>query len=137
MAKSKKGGVYRPSKTPASQTPDAVKTIVQAKADELIETVLKARHVEPPAEDEQFNYIVDIYAKWHRQYFYFCAKYHAPGPNAIRPYFELNFARLEYVGKDRFNLAYMRHTGQFWELYQGLTLEECLTAIRDELHFFP
>lgn len=30
---------------------------------------------------------VDIYAKWYRRYFYFCAKYCSPAPNALSPFF--------------------------------------------------
>ena len=136
MAKQQKRWVYSPRKPAAPKVPDTVKRNVQAQADELIETVLKPQHVRPPAEDQRFNYIVDIYGKWYRHYFYFCAKYHVPGPNAISPYFEAKVARLEYVGGDNFNLAFMRHTGQWVELYQGLSLEDCLVAVRDEPFFF-
>src|SRR5262249_24357303 len=41
------------------------------------------------------------------------------GPTAIKPTFEAPFVRLEYVGNRRFNLAYMRHTDKWWEVYQG------------------
>ena len=47
------------------------------------------------------------------------------------------FARMEYTGQDRFNLSYMRHTGKWWEFYEGLSLDECLVVIRDEPHFAP
>ena len=48
-----------------------------------------------------------------------------PGPNAISPYFEARFARLEYLADDNYNLSYMRHTGQWWEIDRDLSLEEC------------
>jgi hypothetical protein len=102
-----------------------------------VEEVLKPQHIQPPPKDERFNYLVDIYTKWHQSYFYFCATYHSPGPNAISPSFETRFARLAFVGNNRFDLSYMRHTGQWWELYSGLTLNEALAAIRDEPHFTP
>ena len=60
-----------------------------------------------------------------------------PGPNAISPFFEARFARLEYLADDNYNLSYMRHTGQWWEIYRDLSLEECLSAVRDEPHFLP
>jgi len=31
--------------------------------------VLKPPHVKPPSGDERFNYIVDIYSEWYRNYF--------------------------------------------------------------------
>jgi hypothetical protein len=44
---------------------------------------------------------------------------------------------MEYVGDNRFNLAYMRHTGQWWEVFQGLTLDECLKTIIEDGIFQP
>jgi len=130
--------VYSP---PKPKVPDAVKTELEGKATELINTVLKPEHVKPPPKDTKWNYIVDIYTKWHRNYFYFCAKYACPGPNVISPYFETGFARLEYTGsvggKRHFNLSYMRHTGKWWEIRHGLTVEECLAEIRDGGFFQP
>jgi hypothetical protein len=31
----------------------------------------------------------------------------------------------------------MQHTGKWWEVYQGLTADECLESIRDEGIFTP
>ena len=128
---------FRPVKQPKARVTEAVKKDLEVKASELIESVLKPKHVKPPSQDEPFNYIVDIYAKWYRNYFYFCAKYRCPGPNAISPFFEQKFARLRYIGNGFFNLSYMRHTGQWWEIYTELSVAECLAAIRDEPHFLP
>ena len=44
---------------------------------------------------------------------------------------------MEYVGQRRFNLAYLRHTGKWQEVYPDLTVEECLAIIRDEPLFHP
>jgi len=137
MAKSKKMRAFSPLKQAKPKLSNAVKANVTAQANYLIDTVLKPKHVEPHAGDERFNYIVDIYSKWYRNHFYFCSKYACPGPNAISPYFDAKFARLEYVGNEYFNLSYMRHTGQWWEIYTELSLVECLDAIRDEPHFLP
>lgn len=115
--------------------PEAVKTEVMTKANELIETVLKPQYLKPPPEDARFNYIADIYGKWYQRYFYFCTTYNSPGPNALSPSFEAKFARLEYAGNNRFHLSFMRHTGQWIELYTDLSLDECLTSIRDEPFF--
>ncbi len=137
MAKRQKRWVYNPPKSSKPKVPDAVKTEVEAKASALIETVLKPKHVKAPPAEERFNYIADMYAKWYRNYLYFCATYCCPGPNALSPSFEEKFARLEYVSTGRFHLSYMRHTGQWWEIYTDLSLDECLAAIRDEPHFLP
>ena len=137
MAARRKRWIYSPPRPPRPKVPEVAKADVEAKAGELIDTVLKSAHLKPPPEDKRFNYLVDIYAKWYRNYFYFCSKYYCPGPNAIAPFFEARFARLEYVERDHYHLAYMRHTGQWWEIYRDLSLAECLVAIRDEPHFLP
>ena len=62
---------------------------------------------------------------------------HEVRPNAISPSFELPFARLEYTWDGRFNLAYLRHTGQWWPVREGLTLEQAMRAVRDEGLFHP
>ncbi len=110
---------------------------VTSKASKLIETVLKPKHIQPPPENPRFNYIIDLYGKWYRSYLYFCCTYACPSPNALSPTFEVRFTRLEYAGNDRFNLAYMRHTGQWWEVYPHLSLDECLARIREEPLFHP
>lgn len=137
MAKRQKTRVYSPQRQPKPKVPEAVKTDLEAKANGLGDSILKPMHIKPPREDEQFNYIVDIYTKWYRNYFYFCAKYRCPGQNAIAPFFEAKFARLGYIGNGCFNLSYMRHTGKWYEIYPELSLEECLAAIRNEPHFLP
>jgi hypothetical protein len=137
VARRQKRWIYSPPRPPKPKVPDAAKADVEARARELIETVLKPAHLKPPPEEMRFNYLADIYAKWYRNYFYFCSRYCCPGPNAVAPFFEARFARLEYVDHDLYHLSYMRHTGQWWEIYRDLSLAECLVAIRDEPHFLP
>jgi len=117
--------------------PDSIKSEIKVKANALINQVLKPKYLQPPPEDNDFNYLVDIFSKWYRGYFYFCSKYNCPSPNAMAPSFNSNFARLEYVDRDRFNLAYMRHTGQWFEIGFDLSLEECLEEIENLPHFMP
>ncbi len=116
---------------------DALKSEVKEKTGSLIENVLKPEYIKPPPEENDFNYIVDIFSKWHRNYFYFCSKYNCPSPNAMAPSFNSNFARLEYIGRDKFNLDYMRHTGKWLEISFDLSLEECLDEIENWPHFMP
>ena len=138
MAKKQpKRWVYSPPKPAKPSVPEAVKAQVEAKARELIDTVLKPQHVKPPPKNERFNYAIDIDGKWYRNYFYFFSTYACPGPNALSPTFESKFARMEYVGNDKFNLAYMRHTDQWFELFTDQSLDDCLKAIRDDPWFQP
>jgi len=117
--------------------PDYLKHSVEQAASELIENVLKPDHIKPPPRSNQFNYLVDIYGKWRGSYFYFCATYNSPGPYAISPSFETKFTRMEYRGDNRFALAYMRHTGQWVEVYDSLSLKECIESIQNDPWFQP
>lgn len=134
MAKNQKKWMYSPSNP---KPHESIKDTVKAKADELVNTILKPYQIKPPSEDMAFNYVVDIYTKWYRNYLYFCATYANPRPNAIAAHFETKFARLEYVEENRYHLSYMRHTGQWLNVYQDLSLDECLNAISDDPLFTP
>ena len=132
--KPKKMWVYAPKKI-NPQVSDQFKSEVKGKADQWVDEVLKPKHIKPPPEHPRINYLVDIYTRWYRHYFYILGKYCCPSPNAISPDFEVKFARLEYIDLDRFSLSYFRHTGQWHEVYQRLSLQECLVRI-DEDPFF-
>lgn len=135
MAKRQKAWNWAPAKP--SGIPQAVKDKLSARAQEFVDLELNPRHVQPPPRNARFNYIVDLSTKWQGRFFYFVSKYASPGPNAISPFFEAAFARLEYQGKGRFSLAYMRHTGQWWQVYTDLTVGQALNVIREEPLFQP
>ncbi len=135
MAKSKKQ--YTWVKAKSSKVPDFLKHEVNEKAKMLVEKHIRPEHVKPPPKNPKFNYIVDIFTKWHGRYFYFMAKYACPGPNRIAPFFEIGFARLEFVGKNQFELAYLRHTGQWWLVFSDMILDEALDLVRSEALFNP
>lgn len=120
-----------------SKPAENLKVQVKKKADHLIESVLKPAHIKPVSKNMKFNYIVDLHTKWYQSYFYFCAIYRCPSPDAISEFFETRFARLEYTANQRFNLSYMRHTGQWREIFTDLTLDECLESIGSEPHYLP
>lgn len=136
-AKSQKRWVYAPRKKPPPKVPAELKREVEEKANALVETVLKPRYVPPPPEDPQFNYIEDLYTKWYRSFFYFCAQYRSAGPYALGGHFEARFARMRYAGAGLFDLAFMRYTDEWVEVYAGLTLDGCLASIRDDEWFQP
>jgi hypothetical protein len=115
---------------------DETKNEVTSRAHALIEE-WNPLSIEKPPKGYRFNYIVNLYTKWRGAYFYFCATYACPDPRALSPSFEAHFTRLEYVGNNRFNLAYMRHTGKFWETLRGLTLAECFETIRENGIYHP
>ena len=117
--------------------PDSIKSMLKEKANKLIGDVIKPQYVESAPTTHDFNYIADINSKWSRNYFYFCATYNCPSPNAISPSFETKFARMEYVANNKFNLAYMRHTEKWFEVFQDLSMDDCLKLIEEDPTFLP
>jgi hypothetical protein len=127
-------GAFRQSK---KLVPRDIQYEVERQAQALIDSTLKPRYLQPPPKQAELNYLVDLYTRWRGPFLYFCSRYCSPGPRALSPFFESKFARLQYAGDRRFNLAYFRHTGQWWEIAQLLSLEECLSEIEAGGLFTP
>ena len=134
MAKKRPKAAGNPSSALVLQ---AIKQEVNRKAGDLIQNVLKPKHIQPPPTGHQLNYLVDITTKWLGSKCYFISVYRNLGPHAVSPTFETKFARMEHVGNAKFALSFMRHTGQWVELYDALTVDECLKAIQDDPWFQP
>jgi hypothetical protein len=64
MAKGRKTWIYVPPRSPKPTVPAALKMEVEAKARELVESVLQPLHIKPPPDDERLNYIIDIGTRW-------------------------------------------------------------------------
>lgn len=126
-----------PSKDVSSAFNAASKAQLEVRVRELIDKELKPKHIKPPPKDASFNYLTDITLKWHGSTLFLVGVYACPGPDALSPSFEDRFARLKPAGGDRFDLDFKRHTGAWVPLYQGLTLEECLKAVREDPWFTP
>ena len=138
MAKTAQSVGHPPGRGRKPPCPPRSRPRCEAKANDLIENVLKPKHVLPPPEDARFNYIIDIGAKWYRNYFYFVSTYACPGPNALSPTFESKFARMEHLGGGKFALYAMRHTGKEWVgILDALSVDECMKAIEDDPWFVP
>ena len=137
MPKPRKAWMITPAKSPKLPVPDSIKAELEAKATDLIENVLKPMHVHKPTGDERFNFITDIGTRWYRNYFYLVSTYACPGPDALSPTFESEFARMEYLGSGKFALYFMRHTGKWFRLYDALSVDQSMEAIRDVPWFVP
>ena len=135
--KNQKRWVYSPKATPKPKVPEATKKSVQVVADKLLEDVLKPQYVKSAPAEPSFNYIVDLYTKWYRNYFYFCATYRCPAENCISEFFETKYTRLEYTAKNQYTMSYMRHTGKWQEVYYDLPLETCLLKVESDMFFQP
>ena len=103
---------------------------------QFISDVLKPKFL-PEIHPTEFNYCIDIFGKWHGTNFRFIQRFRSNHPNSIGAEFDTAFTRLEYVGPDRFDLAYHRHTGEWNCLFRGLTLKEAFETIERQGHFHP
>ena len=110
---------------------------VERQAQALIDSTLKPRYLQPPPKQAELNYLVNIYTRWRGPFLYFLLPILLAW--TARPFtlLQSKFARLQYAGDGRFNLAYFRHTGQSWEIAQLLSLEECLSEIEAGGLFTP
>ncbi|WP_271253415.1 DUF3024 domain-containing protein [Pseudanabaena sp. Chao 1811] len=142
MARSKSrsnyGWVYSPKKEPSPKIPEALKKLVQERFQEVIDNDLKPNCIHPPSPEGKLMHLADIFGKWYRNYFYICGTYKYKNPlTGEDSSSEHKFSRFEYMGSDRFNVAYMRHTEKFWEFMQDVTLEQCLEALQTLPHLRP
>src|SRR3989344_2169468 len=128
-----KGWFYNPK---PKDVPEEIKEEIESRSKNLI-VELKKEHIKGKNPKNDYNYIVDIYFKWIGNRFYLCSKYNCPSPRAISPSFESKFARIEYIGNNKFQLFFMRHTGQWIKLHQDISLEKAFKAIREEPYFRP
>jgi hypothetical protein len=87
----------------------------------------------PLAEPQEFNQVVKIDSKWRGSYFYLICHYKsAPRPTNIQDGFEVGYARLTAKGRDKYDLAYFRHTGKWFTFLPDLSAEECLEQIKTQ-----
>jgi hypothetical protein len=112
------------------------KAAITAACEQFIAEVLKPRFL-PEIRPTPFNYPIDIFGKWHGGKYRFIQRFRSDHPDAIVPEFDAPFARLEYVGRDCFNLSYHRHTGEWFCLYRSVSLTEALRLIERDGHFHP
>jgi hypothetical protein len=115
------------------KVPDGEKHAITAACEKFIAEVLRPRCL-PEIRRTQFNYPVGLSGKWHRNNYRFITRYRSGHAENRGEEFDAPFARLEYVGRDRFDLSYFRHTQQWFCLHRGVTLAEALRLIEgDEL----
>ena len=84
MAKKQWTWVFSPKSLPKPALPDHLRAEVQEKANLLVEEFLKPQFIKPPPKNWRWNYITDIFTKWHRSFFYFIATYRSRGPTFSR-----------------------------------------------------
>ena len=109
----------------------AEKSRVTAACKRLINQFLKPRF--PPAiQPTQFKYTVDILGKWRAAQYRFIQRYRSGFPENLGEEFDAPFARLDWISRDRFNLQWRRHTGEWFCLHRGLTRAEAIDTLKSD-----
>jgi hypothetical protein len=112
------------------------KSVITAVCEKFIAEVLKPRFL-PEIRPTEFNYPIAIYGRWHGNKYRFIMRFRSDHPDSFEPEFEAPFARLEYVGRDRFDLSYRRYTGEWLCLFDRVSLADALHLIEGDSHFEP
>ena len=116
---------------------DAERRAITVACERFIEDVLKPGFL-PEIRPTEFNYCVDIFGKWHGTKYRFLQRFRNDQPDKYTEReFIAPFARLEYVGRDRFDLSYFRHTEQWWPVDRGVTLDEALALLETKGIYNP
>ena len=107
------------------------KTAVTAACKELIEGFLKPRFL-PAIRPTEFNYPVDILGKWHGTKYRFIQRYRSGFKDNLGEEFDSPFARLDWIGRDRFDIRWHRHTGEWYLLHRGLSLATAIDTLKND-----
>ena len=114
----------------------AEKAAITMACEKFIAEVLIPRFL-PEIRATEFNYPVAIYGKWHGNKYRFLTRYRSDDPRCYAPEFDAPFARLDYVSRDCFDLSWHRHTGEWFCVFERLSLADALHLIESEPYFVP
>ena len=114
----------------------AEKASVTAACERLIGEFLKPRFL-PAIRPTQFNYPVDIVGKWHGAKYRFIQRYRSGFEENLGEEFDAPFARLDWIGRDRFDIQWHRHTGEWHRLHRGLNLVGAIETLRTDQILHP
>lgn len=131
----KKQWVWSPKRVRTLPAESEKATIISA-CDKFVADVPKPRFL-PSIRAMKFCYAVDLYGKWQGGRYRFIERIRTNSPDAIKPESAHAFARLDYVGTDRFDVMWPRHTGHWRRLHHSVSLAEALRCIEQDGHFHP
>jgi hypothetical protein len=107
------------------------KRAIIAACETFIRDVLKPRFL-PEVRSTEWNYVVDIYGAWAGGRYRFMQRYRSGMKRNRGEEFDAPFARIDRMGPDRFDIHWMRHTGQWWRLHTGVTLAEAFRLLETD-----
>jgi hypothetical protein len=105
------------------------KRAIIAACESFIRDVLKLRFL-PEVRPTEWNYMVDIHGAWAAGRYRFMQRCRSGMEHNRDEEFDVPFARIDRMGRDHFDIYWMRHTGKWWRLHAGVTLGEALRIIK-------
>ena len=115
---------------------EAEKRAIIAACEALIRDVLLPRFM-PEIRPTEFNYKIAIHGAWAAGRYRFMQRYRSGWESNRGAEFDAPFARLDRMGPDRFDIHWMRHTGEWWPLHAGVTLAEALRILETDQVLHP
>lgn len=106
------------------------RTIINA-CDAFVRDVLKPRFL-PEITPTEWNFMIDIRGVWSGGRYRFTRRYRSGMAHNRGEEFDAPFARIDRLGRDRFDIYWMRHTGKWWRLHTGVTLAEALRILETD-----
>lgn len=127
MSPARGSWVQRPS-----APPEALKRAVAARCDAWIAEVLVPRHLSVVRPHAEFNFCIGLRGAWRGNAYRFLARWRTGTAREPVEEWETPWARLQHFAPGRFDVGWMRHTGEWWTLHRGLTLDEAMAALAEE-----
>ena len=116
---------------PTATFSEAEKASVTAACERLIGEFLRPRFL-PVIRPTEFNYPVDILGKWLGANYRFIQRYRSGFSDNLGEEFDAPFARLDWISRDRFDIQWHRHTGEWFRLHRGLTLVDAIETLKSD-----
>ena len=110
---------------------EAEKQAILAACEAFISDVLKPCFL-PQVRPTEWNYVIDIHGAWAAGRYRFMQRYRSGMEHNRGEEFDAPFARIDRMGRDRFDIYWMRHTGKWWRLHVGVTLAEALHILETD-----
>ncbi|MEP7358093.1 MAG: hypothetical protein ABI847_12690 [Anaerolineales bacterium] len=114
------------------------KQAIKATVDLIVERWMKPETLKHGGRRPGFGDVQDIYTKWRGPSLILVAKRRGGKvADSIVPDFETQSGRLTLVGVDSFDVSYFRHTGRWWTIQSGCSLDTALKYFREPSMLWP